>query len=53
VNPKSSSSRPVPAAPQDHGRYLGAVAGQPHQHRGARTHNLKNIDLDIRATSWW
>lgn len=45
--PQTSSSVAAPQAPH-HGPYLGAVVGRPSiSIRGARTHNLQNIDLDI------
>lgn len=38
----------TPKLPEDAGRYLGHAMGHTHiSIRGARTHNLKNIDLDI------
>ena len=38
----------APAAADESGRYLAAaLAAQRISIRGARTHNLKNIDLDI------
>ena len=44
MNPHTPASAPLP----DNDRYLGAALRQGRiSIRGARTHNLKNIDLDI------
>ena len=48
MNSTTEGQLPAPRAEEGQGRYLASALQQQAMHiRGARTHNLKNIDLDI------
>jgi excinuclease ABC subunit A len=48
LNSITDGQLPAPRAEEGQGRYLASALQQQAMHiRGARTHNLKNIDLDI------
>ena len=51
---KATTSKKAKPAEIDFGKHdLPLVKKDEIRIRGARTHNLKNINLDYHATNWW